>query len=37
MRGEMSNAEAGIKMWESGIVDMVSDNFEAVVEHSQLK
>ena len=35
MRGEMNNAEAGVKMWESGIVDLVSDNFSAVVEHEK--
>ena len=33
MRGELSNAEAGVKMWESGIVDLVTDNIEAVFDH----
>ena len=37
VRGEMSSADSAVKMWDSGIVDLITDNWSAVMEHSQIQ
>ena len=36
LRGELSGNDSQVKMWDSGIVDLITDNWSAVMEHSQI-